>query len=494
MTSQKNILFFFTDQQRLDLLGTYGNKIIRTPHLDALAARGTRFDRAFTCTAICSPARASLLTGMWPHNHRLLANLEANLAYPRSLSQHTPPFSQFLRSAGYNVGLEGKYHASDISSLAEHGFDGDLCNGWNEPVTQQGYCEYLKARGLPEFRPVELIRGVFPNGRPGKPIAGVYEGPVEGTFTYYLAEKAIERLRRYAADYHSTGKPFHFSLHFFGPHMPYYLPRSYMNLYDPKQIELPGAFNETFERKPAVQYQYHRHWCTDHFSADQWRHLIALYWGFMTLIDEQVGRVLAEVERLGLKDTTAVLFSADHGSFEGNHRLNDKGPAMYDDIYRIPMIAHVPWIPDAPKAVDRFVSLLDLTPTFLDLAGVRVPDAYDGGSLLPLLRGDTRLPGREQIFAEFHGHHFPYSQRMIRTERHKLVMNPADICELYDLAADPDELVNQIDTPEYAAVQKDLFTRLYSHVQSTGDRLGYWMDSTYVMDHTNSQYDEKGLF
>jgi arylsulfatase A-like enzyme len=494
MSTPRNVLFFFSDQQRLDLLGAYGNPLIRTPHLDALAARGTRFDRAFTCTAICSPARASLLTGMWPHNHHLLANLEANLGTPRTLSPRTPPFSRYLRDAGYNVGLEGKYHASEIGSLAEHGFDGELCNNWNEPIAQQGYRDYLRARGLPEFRPVELIRGVFPNGRPGKPIAGVYEGPVEGTFTYYLAEKAIERLRSYAADYHATGKPFHFSLHFFGPHMPYYLPRSYMNLYDPSKIPLPGAFDETFARKPAIQYQYHRHWCADHFSRDQWKHLIALYWGFMTLIDEQVGRVLAEIDRLGLRDSTAVLFSADHGSFEGNHRLNDKGPAMYDDIYRIPLLAHVPWLPAAPKTSDRFVSLIDLTPTFLELAGVPVPGNYDGESLLPGLRGEAPRHDRREIFAEFHGHHFPYSQRMIRTDRHKLVMNPADICELYDLELDPDELVNRIDEPAYAAVQKQLFTRLYRHVQATGDRLGYWMDSTYVMDHTNSTYDEKGLF
>lgn len=491
---RRNILFLFTDQQRLDLLGTYGNPLIKTPHLDALAARGTRFDQAYTCTAVCTPARASLLTGMWPHNHHILANLEASLGYPRALSPQTPPFSRTLREAGYNVGLEGKFHAAEVASLSEHGFDGELSNGWNEPIDQPGYRQYLRDHGLPEFRPVELIRGLFPNGRPGKPVAGIYEGPVEGTYSYYIAERAIQRLRDYAKDYRETGQPFHFSLHFFGPHMPYYLPRAYANLYDPAKIPLPGAFGETFERKPAVQYQYHRHWLTDHFSPDEWRRIIAMYWGFMTLIDEQVGRVLAELERLGLAASTAVLFSADHGSFEGNHRLNDKGPAAYDDIYRIPLLAHVPWLSRQPASVDDFVSLLDLTATFLDLAGVPVPARYDGRTLLPLLRGERPVPPRQEIFAEFHGHHFPYSQRIVRTMRHKLVLNPSDICELYDLERDPNELVNRYDEPEYAAVQKDLMTRLYHHVQSSGDRLGYWMDSTYVMDHTGSSYDEKGLF
>jgi len=489
---RRNFLFFFTDQQRLDLLGAYGNELIRTPHLDAIAARGSRFDQAYTCTAICTPSRASLLTGMWPHNHHVLANLEASLGYPRKVSAE--PFSITLRNAGYNVGLEGKYHASEISNLQEHGFDGDLCNSWNEPVDQAGYVNYLKEHGLPEFRPVELIRGIFPNGRPGKPVGGIYEGPVEGTFSYYLAEKAIARLRDYARDYRESGKPFHFSLHFFGPHMPYYLPRAYAEMYDPAKIVLPGAFRETFERKPAVQYQYHRHWMTDHFTDDQWRKIIAMYWGFMTLIDEQVGRVMAEVEKLGLTQDTAVFFSADHGSFEGNHRLNDKGPAAYDDIYRIPLLGHVPWLPQQPKQVSDFVSLLDLTPTFLELANVPIPARYDGQSLLPLLEGRSPEKPRREIFFEFHGHHFPYSQRIIRTSRYKLVVNPSDTCELYDLEKDPDELVNRYDVPEYADVQKQLFTRLYQHVQSSGDRLGYWMDSTYVMDTSDSKYDEKGLF
>jgi arylsulfatase A-like enzyme len=264
-------------------------------------------------------------------------------------------------------------------------------------------------------------------------------------------------------------------------------------MYNPDDVVLPGAFGETFANKPAVQRVYQQHWRTDNFTLPEWRRIIAAYWGFVTLIDEQIGRVLAEMQALGLSDDTAVIFSTDHGSFEGNHQLNDKGPAMYDDTYRIPLIARVPGLTQ-PKIVDRYVSLLDLTATFLDLAGIAVPRRYDGQSLLPLLRGAPATPAPEHVFAEFHGHHFPYSQRMIRTRRHKLVMNPADICELYDLEKDPDELVNRIDQADYASIQRDLFTRLYRQVISSGDRLGYWMDSTYVMDYTESRYDENGLF
>lgn len=126
---------------------------------------------------------------------------------------------------------------------------------------------------------------------------------------------------------------------------------------------------ETFANKPRVQSHYSAHWTFDSFSPDQWRKLIAVYWGYVSLIDEQVGRVLGALDELGLTDDTAVLFTADHGEFTGSHRLHDKGPAMYDDIYRIPLLARVPGGP-AAQTTDAFVTLTDLTPTILDLAGL----------------------------------------------------------------------------------------------------------------------------
>ncbi|MFG2404343.1 sulfatase/phosphatase domain-containing protein [Streptomyces brevispora] len=158
--------------------------------------------------------------------------------------------------------------------------------------------------------------------------------------------------------------------------------------------------------------------------------------------------------------------------------VNDKGPAMYEDIYRIPGIARIPGAP--AQVSDDFASLIDLNPTILELAGAPVSDQCDGTSLLPLLNGAGSSDARDEIVAEFHGHHFPYSQRMLRDRRHKLVHNPESVHELYDLATDPHELHNVYDAPAYAEVRRDLTVRLYRELLRRGDPAYTWM--SYMAD------------
>ena len=281
-------------------------------------------------------------------------------------------------------------------------------------------------------------------------------------------------LRRYAEE----GKPFFLACQWFGPHLPYYLPDAYYDLYDPADVTLPSGMAETFANKPRVHEHYSRHWAFDSFSEDEWRKIIAIYWGYVTLIDEQMGRVVAELERLGLEEETAVFFTTDHGAFVGSHKMQDKGPAMYDDTYRVPLIARLPG--GAAGAVDdRLVSLVDLPATFLELAGAPVPEHFDGRSLAPLLHGEDVPDWRQYIVAEFHGHHFPYPQRMIRTHTHKLVVNPPDIDESYDLVRDPYELVNEIDNPAYAALKSELYSALYGELRAAGDNFYHWMTTMY---------------
>lgn len=475
--SQPNILFFFTDQHRADTLGCYGAPVCRTPALDRLAEDGVRFERAYTPSAICTPARASLLTGLWPHHHLLLANHERNVGYRTELDDCCEPFSRPLAARGYRVGNVGKWHVGEEKGPEDHGFEGIFYPGWGDPVDHPDYLAYLSERGLPPFRVYDEIRGVFPNGEPSIPIGGYYDGPVEGTWSYFLAERTIERLREYARHRRESGRPFFLSCHFFGPHLPYFLPAEYADLYDPAAVALPENSRETFAGKPRVQASYSAHWAWDTLTEAQQRKLIAMYWGYVTLIDAQIGRVMAELEALGLVDETAIFFSADHGEFTGSHRLNDKGPAMYEEIYRVPLLARLPG--GARASVRReFVNLLDLTATFVDLAGAPVPEPYDGCSLVPFLRGERVPNWRQEAFAEFHGHHFPYPQRMIRTERYKLVINPPDVNELYDLQADPHELVNRIDDSALAGVRRELMGRLYRHLKASGDNFYHWMTTT----------------
>lgn len=496
--ARQNVVFLMTDQHRVDTLGCYGNLVCRTPALDGLAETGVRFENAFTPTAICTPARASLLTGVLPFRHTLLANHERNVGYREELDDRFKPFSSYLAAAGYRVGHVGKWHVGRVRGPRDYGFDGIHYTGWGNPVRHPDYLRYLAERGLPEYRLSTTVRGTFPNGEPGNLLGGVVDQPVEATFEYFLAERTIERLRRYAKTYHDEGRPFFLSCHWFGPHLPYCLPADYYYRYDPKQVILPASMSETFANKPRVQRNYSAHWTVDCFTADEWRSLVAAYWGYVTLIDEQVGRILSALVDLGLAENSAVVFTADHGEFTGAHRLHDKGPAMYDDIYRIPLLARIPG-GRCGEVEDRFVTLCDLTATFLTLADIPPPPHFDGRSLLSLLTGTPtpRVEWPAELVAEFHGHHFPYPQRMIRTDRYKLVINPPDQNELYDLSVDPDEMCNRYDDPILADVQGQLMHRLYRVLRQRGDNFYHWMSSMFAVgaktyDTALSDLDERG--
>jgi arylsulfatase A-like enzyme len=483
-----NLLFLMTDQHRVDTLGAYGNKLVRTPNLDALAASGTRFDRWYTPTAICTPARASLLTGQAPFRHKVLANHERNVGYLEDLPDDTFTFPQALREQGWNTGLVGKWHAGTEKSAADYGFDGPELPGWHNPVENEDYLAYLKENDLPAYEISDRIRGTLPNGGPGNLLAARLHQPVEATFEYYLATRTIELMRRYAAE----GKPFYLATHFFGPHLPYIVPDAYFDMIDVDRVELPKSISETFEGKPPVQANYSAHWTFDTMPIEVTRKLIAVYWGYVALIDEQIGRILAALQELGLTDDTSVFFTCDHGEFTGAHRLHDKGPAMYEDIYRTPGIIRIPGA--SPQVRTEFVSLLDCTATILDLAGLPVDKAVDSRSLVPLVRGE-HPEWQQDIVAEFHGHHFPYPQRMLREDRYKLVVNPDSTNELYDLEVDPDELQNVYRHPEMEPVRSRMLKRLYRLLVERDDRFFHWMTSMYdvgdvAYDPTLSGLDE----
>ncbi|MFI5907863.1 sulfatase-like hydrolase/transferase [Dactylosporangium sp. NPDC051541] len=598
--SPRNILFLMTDQHRVDTLGAYGNPLARTPVLDELARTGTRFDRWYTPTAICTPARASLLTGQAPFRHKLLANQERNVGYSEDLPEGTWTFPQALRSHGYNCGLVGKWHAGTVKTPADYGLDGVHLPGWHNPVDHPDYLQYLDERGLPPYEISDRIRGTLPNGQPGNLLAARLHQPVEATFEHYLATRTIEMLRGYS----EQDRPFFLALHFFGPHLPYIVPPEYFDLIDPETVELPRSIAETFHGKPPVQRNYSKHWTFDTMPIEVTRKLIAVYWGYVTLIDEQLGRVLAALRELGRADDTSVFFTCDHGEFTGAHRLHDKGPAMYEDIYRTPGLIRVPGAPQG-QVRQEFVSLTDCTATILDLAGIptdpisanapaagisvdapaaaisanaqaaavsvdvpvagvsvdapasaisadasaaaistnasaaaistnasaaailtnaqaagisadasaistnaqaaaisadasaaaisaNTPVAVDSRSLLPLIRGESP-EWSPDIVAEFHGHHFPYPQRMLRTDRYKLVVNPDSINELYDLTRDPDELLNIYELPETIAIRSTMLRRLYTLLRDRGDNFHHWMASMYDVGSLNHDPTLSGL-
>lgn len=478
LDSHKNILLLVTDQHRVDTIGCYGNRICETPALNCLAVEGTRFAAAFTPTAICTPVRASLVTGVHPFPHNLLGNFERNVGHIEELDDTYPSFAYALQDAGYRTGHVGKWHVGKDRGPAEFGFEGVHYPGGGNPVEHPDYVAWLDERQFPPYRISEEMRGTFPNAQPGNLLAGVLDQPADATSEAFLADQAIRQLREYAVSWWDQQQPFFLAVHWFGPHLPCCIPRDYFARYDADSIEFPRSIAATFANKPRVQAQYSAHWAFDSLPLEAWRRLTAAYWGYVALIDEQIQHVLDTARKLGLWDPTAVIFIADHGEFTGSHRLNDKGTAMYDDIYRIPMIARVP-VALSGRVDQRFASFLDLAPTILDLAGVEIPDHMDGRSLLPVVRDEDDVAWRDAIFAEFHGHHFPCPQRMIRTGRYKLVVNPSDLNELYDLEADLDEMHNQYSHPELREARISCLPGFIMELRYRGDNFYHWMTTMY---------------
>ena len=477
----RNVLVIMTDQHRVDSIGCLGNPHARTPNLDRIGEEGFAFTNAWTPTAICTPARASLLTGKLPIHHQVLANPEWNIAYQTKIPLGTWTYTQELRDAGYNVGMVGKYHCgANLPSC--FGIDDDTFWGAENPVKNERYVRWLAEGGLPPVHAHDFWRGELPGGRPGHILAARLDQPEEATFERFIADTAIERLRAYAADWKSDRRPFSLDVHFFGPHLPYFVPDEWFDLIDPACVELPPSFGETFAGKPPVQRNYATYWSTSSFSNEQWRKLIAVYWGYVSMIDFEIGRIMDAARELGVLDDTALFFCADHGEFTGAHRLNDKGPAMYDDIYKVPFIAHIPGVSRVGRS-DAFVSLLDLPATVLEVAGLDQALVEDGRSIVELTRGGVVSDWRRDIVCEFHGHHFPLQQRMLRTREFKLVVSPESVNELYDLRNDPYELNNVYTAPAYDEVRRELAHELYRQLRERHDgSFAKWMAAMVDFD------------
>ena len=476
---RRNILLIVTDQHRYDTLGCYGAATCQTPHLDRLAQRGVRFDAAYTPTSPCSPARAALFTGLYPHHNGVPAN-------DYSLNKQVPNLATELGRAGYNLGYAGKWHVDHDMGPSQYGFRGKDFPGYGYPPSggiieglrfggprpQSGshYADYLSERGLERPKVLHAFYGDN-KGKINQEMYALQSGSVESTFEHMVSDYAIDLLQDFRDDYEREGKPFFTWVNFWGPHTPCLLPEPYYSMYDPESIPEEPSFTETWDRKPGVQALYERFWGLSSGGWPSWREIVARYWGYVTMLDDLVGRILKELAALGLERDTLVIFTTDHGDMMGAHRLIEKGPFTYEQCYRLPMIAADPDCAAPGSVCNEFVYLHDLFPTFLEVAGLEPPGVPDSQSILSNLMGHDTATGRDSIYSAFLAQIFPFEQRMVRTRTHKLVYNRSDLGELYDLVHDPWEMRNLIDLPVVRAVQDDLLGRMHAHMVRLGDPL-----------------------
>jgi len=469
MKDRPNIVLFFVDQLRQDCLGCYGNAVCRTPNLDRLAGQSVVFDSAYTPVPVCSPARASLLTGLYPHNHGVMVNTHIAPAWCRGLSRDTPTFSRLLKGSGYALDYVGKWHVHQELGPEAFGFD-----------------RHAVPKAAFRCVPGTDVYIDFPGGR--QLVHGVLDAPKEHSHPWRYTDQGIAFLRERAG----RGEPFFLRIDTPAPHFANVVPEPFASQYDPTAIPPWPNFDESFEGKPASHLRKHREWHLEDKDWSWWRRAVARYYADISLLDACVGRVLEALEQAGIADETVFVFTTDHADSMGSHRHFEKAGTMYEEVFRIPLIVRYPG--SAPRRVDSFVRSLDLMPTFLEAAGVDPPGGIDGRSLLAFLRGERPRNWFESVYCEHHGEVWGYqSQRMVRTGEWKYVYNPHDADELYDVRQDPYEMQNRIDDPACAAALEEMKARLIGWNDATSDMFQWnWVRWNFPEPRLPAPYRDQG--
>jgi arylsulfatase A-like enzyme len=421
-----DVIIVLTDQQRADAIGAAGAADLHTPVMDRLARQGVLFTRAFAATPQCSPSRAALLTGRYPHRTGVMGNTagEGGRGSPAArgpsagmsagLDRSLPTLGRIFSAAGYETAYFGKWHLG--GRPGEYGFEsGD--STLDDPTLARRVVEFIRKRSPGAARRPLLLIVSWLNPHDIYDVLAAAPPDARALAAVRLPSNLVDDLR---------AKPF------------------------PQRHYL-----EEDQGKPFV-------------GADRevWRRYRAFYNGLVETVDREIGTVLEAIDAHDVPPIT--VFSTDHGDHGGAHGLPYKGPAMYEEVIRVPLVISWPGRVRAARS-DALVSLIDLLPTLCDLTGVRAPNDVDGLSLRPVLE-QLAPQVRDTVFAEYYGKQaWRVPIRMARTARWKYVRYLSYGEELYDLAADPGELRNLAGEPGAAADRARLARELDAWIRRSGD-------------------------
>lgn len=438
-TRPRNIVFILADDHRHDAIGVAGHPLARTPHMDALAQGGARMRNAFVTTALCSPSRASILTGTYAHTHGVVDNFTP---IPPGL----PNVGQYLQKAGYQTALIGKWHIGHENDAPQPGFD-----RW---VSFKGQGEYLP-RGAATMLNVDGTRV-----------------PQRGYITDELTDYAVDWLAQTRRD-----RPFFLYLAHKGVHADFVPPERYAGSLKDVPAPVPGTISPQAALEgnfPAWVRNQRNSWHGVEFPYHSTLDVAEYYRRYMeTLraVDDSVGRVVEWLRTEGLLDSTLVVYMGDNGFAFGEHGLIDKRTA-FDWSMRVPMLVFAPGLVTPGQQIDRVVANIDIAPTFVDLAGLARPAQMQGASMLPLFR-DAGAPWRDTLLYEYYWEwSFPQTptQFALRSERYKYVFTHGvwDVDMFFDLRADPQETRNLIDDPAHGATVQAMRGQLFEELARTG--------------------------
>ncbi len=484
MPTKPNLLFICSDQQRTDTVGAYGNDWIQTPALNELSGRSFVFENAYVTQPVCSPARSTMVTGLYPHAAGVVRNSQPG----RQMSNLFPDVATIAEmvSDDYVCAKYGKWHLGDdlnpqrgftdwVSTEDAHD---DNHPTWVDPADREkksDYFEYLASRGHEPEGDHEGHKSYTQEQR------GCF--PMEDTMAMFLSRHTVDFVNQRAVD----GKPWLMYLNMFEPHPPYNGPLN--DMYDPDSLDMGPLFLKKPEvNTPAfnrVRSEFHMAEAARIKPGDAegyWREIRARYFGNVTVLDRSIAPILSALKNTGQLDNTIVVFTSDHGD-----SLGDRGMLMkrsfYEEVARVPLIIHVPWLSGKQTRVDGSIGHVDLVPTMLDLMGMEVPQTLQGFSRKKVLEGTSNLD--DDVFMQWHGGAATISlgdagfdrlseipwRSMVSGDRWKLNLSPDDTCELYDLSNDPLELMNLYDDPRQATRIKDMTVRMQDWQVKVGDDL-----------------------
>lgn len=454
-----NMVFFYTEGQRSDALSLAGNPILKTPHQDRIGREGVYFNNSFCTNALCAPARAVTLTGLYSHTSGALDN-KTQEPFPANI----PIFTDLLHEAGYDVAMVGKAHAPN--GVRERYWD--YYFAFNAPATD--YYAPHAFEGRKGVMGVEKIyRGTFRDDFPDNPAmdwTGVY---ADDLFT----DRALGWLKE------ERDRPFCLLLWLQTPHAPFYRPRRYLDLYDGVSIPKPATFDDDLKGYPGkprcfADAQNKIGTIQNGDCPRSLEELVKDYYAGLVAVDDNIGRVMSYLESSGQLDDTVVLHSSDHGFFLGEWRCYDKR-FMHEPSLRVPAMIRYPRLFRAGTKVDEMILNIDFAPTLLELAGATIPEAMQGKSLVKLAQGNESQWRKDWLYEyfEYPGAEQVRPHRGVRTTRYKYIhyfVAPEEF-ELYDLQADPGERRNLIGNPQYTQLRKQLAARLEELRKETGDQM-----------------------
>jgi len=436
------------------------------PTHDRIAADGVRFDRAYAVCPLCTPARASMLTGVYPHKHGMALN-NGDCGARREFDRDARLFSHYLRQAGYRCGYFGKWHCGVRRGPMDYGFEGWSMPGYGLPYKTDRYAAYLAELGLPQME-VDVDWHENTPSRQGRHVlrddphegfhmnaAGIMTTPVETHEAYFVTHMANQWLAERARD----GQPFCLRVDVWGPHQPHFVGEPFAGSIDPASIPEYPNYAHGLADRPQMHRDFRDRWTRR--TWEQWAFVLARCFEHVRQVDAALGRVVDALEELHLADDTLLVYTADHGDILGAHGGTfDKGALMVEETERIPLAVRWPGRIAPGQRSDALLTHMDIVPTVLEAAGAEIPPETDGRSLLPLAQ-DPAADWRDDLMCQHHGHLGELRfQRMLRWGDCKYVAHLRDSDELYDLKADPYELTNRIDDPAMADVLAEMRRRL----------------------------------